>query len=158
VVAAGLPRELFGAVVPAPDGEIAYFLEASTKSVYRLDCRTDELDFLATCCGSNWWKLFNLSLGPRGEELFYVSNNNAKSSVRAIDVESGGCREVLDVDVLLGTRDLCFGGQNVWDRNGNLYAPVWTFGAAQPDLALLRVSLSERPRIGRPSESPPRSR
>ena len=148
VVAAGLPGELLGAVAPTPEGDVVYLLEALTKSVYRLDTRSDEVSFLATVCGSNWWRLFNLSLGPEGEGLFYVSNNNARSTIRAIDVDSGACREVLDVDALLGTRDLCFGGVNAWDRNGNLFAPAWTFGAAQTDLVLLRVSLGTRPRLG----------
>ena len=40
-----------------------------------------------------------------------------------------------------GLRNLCFGGTNVWDEEGNFYAPVWTFGATPPDIGLLKVNV-----------------
>jgi hypothetical protein len=147
---ATIPGELLGAIAPTQDGEVAYVLEAVTKRVYRLDCRADTLTYLATACGTNWWRLFNLSLSPDGRWLWFVSNNNARSTVRRIDVVTGACSEVLDVNALLGTRNLCFGGVNVWDRAGNLYVPVWTFNAA-PDLALLRIGAGEAPLSGSPA-------
>ena len=138
-----------GAIAPTADGETVYFLIADTKEVHRLDCVTGDLDYVTTACGTNWWRLFNLALSPDGESLLYVSNNNAHSTFNRIDLLTGTCSEVLDIDALLGSRDLCFGGVNMWDRQGRLYAPVWTFDAP-PDLAILQVDLGELPLTASP--------
>ncbi|MBX2851248.1 MAG: hypothetical protein KTR15_05840 [Phycisphaeraceae bacterium] len=58
-------------------------------------------------------------------------------------VKSGLCREELNIDKLLGTRNLCFGGVGVWDDRGSFYAPVWTFGDGEPDLAILKATVEE---------------
>jgi len=137
---ADVPGVGIGAVAPTSCGEVVYWLVADTKRIYRYDCRTGQFVEVATACGSNWWRLYNLSLSPNGEALYYVSNNNTRSVIRRIDLISGACTEVLDVNTLLGTRDLCFGGMNVWDRAGRLYAGVWTFSAPlAEDVALLRA-------------------
>jgi len=148
---ATVPGFEVGAVAPTSCGEVVYWLIADTKKIYRHDCLTDQFVEIATACGSNWWRIYNLSLSPNGEALYYVSNNNAHSVIQRIDLVTGACTVALDVDALLGTRDLCFGGVNVWDRNGFLYAPVWTFSAPQSeDVALLKVGPFDRALGGAP--------
>ena len=142
VVAPAITGAGLGAIAPTRDGERVYLLEYVTKAIHLLDCETDDVQYVTTVCGSNWWRLFNLHLDPSEEALWYVSNNNARSTVRRIDLGSGRCTEELDVDELLGTRNLCFGGDGVWDALGNFYAPVWTLGGA--DVALLAVRLGKR--------------
>lgn len=140
-VATGLPDGELGGVAPTLDGETVYVLVANSKSFYRLRPAANELTHIANACGSNWWRLYNLSLSPDERTLYYVSNNNSRSTIRKIDIATGSCSEVLDVNALVGSRDLCFGGVNVWDRRGSFYAPVWTSGSAPLDLAILKVSV-----------------
>ena len=105
----------------------------------------DTFTSFTTLCGTNWWRVFNLALSPNGRSLYYVSNNNSRSTIRAIDIATKKCSEVLDVNKLLGTRNLCFGGVDVWDGHGNFYAPVWTHQNRKgSDVALLQVRTGER--------------
>ena len=131
----------FGAIAPTVTGDTVYCLtHNSPASIYRLICSQGKLEFLTNVCGSNWWKLFNLTLSKDGKSLFYISNNNSPTAkgVRKIDLQTLACTEVLDLDNLLSATNLCFGGINVWDNYGNFYAPVWY--ADSPDgLAIVKV-------------------
>jgi hypothetical protein len=142
-VATGLPDGGIGAIAPSADGTTVYWLINTTQDIYELDTTTDTLTFRLTACGSNWWRLFNLHLSRDERSLYFVSNNNDRSTIRRIDLETNACTEVLDVDELLGSRDLAFGGVGIWDRGGSFYAPVWTNALDPPDLALLEVSVEE---------------
>ncbi len=133
-----------GAIAPTQSGNIVYCLEAATQKIYRLDCSKDSFTEFTTVCGTNWWQLYNLSLSPDGRSLYFVSNNNDRSTIRKIDLATKQCSEFLDINALLGSRDLCFGGVNVWDDAGNFYAPVWTY-PDKSDLALLKVSTNDLP-------------
>jgi len=93
---ATVPGVEVGAVAPTSCGEVVYWLVADTKTIYRHDCRSGQFSQLATACGSNWWRLYNLSLSPNGEGLYYISNNNARSTIRRIDVRSD-CRAALAI-------------------------------------------------------------
>ncbi len=144
VIASGLPGAPdgeVGAIAPQADGRYVYFMLAEAEQIYRLDTQLDQFTFFANTCGTNWWRLYNLYLSPDEQSLYFVSNNNARSTIRRIDVATKACSEVLDVDTLLGTRNLCFGGTAVWDDEGHLYAPVWTFQGSPADPALLKVKV-----------------
>lgn len=143
-----LPAGEFGAIAPTPDGAGVLFLLAESKQVYRLDLTTRKVSFIKTLCGTNWWRLYNLHLSPDGDNAYYVSNNNDNKTIRRLHVNSGLCREVLNVDKLLGTRNLCFGGVGVWDDGGSFYAPVWTYGDGEADLAILKATVEEPKKVG----------
>jgi hypothetical protein len=64
-----------------------------------------------------------------------------QSQRRRIDVATGSCTQVLDVNTVLGSRNLSFGGTGIWDDDGHFYAPVWTFLGSPPDTALLKVKV-----------------
>jgi len=144
-IAADLASGEVGAIAPSATGEDVYLLIATSKEIYRLRPGDDTLQLLTSACGSNWWRLYNLTLSPDEDSLYYVSNNNSRATVRKIDLDTLACTEILDVESLLGTRDLAFGGVGVWDELGAFYVPVWTFGADPPDVALLRVDVGELP-------------
>ena len=137
----GAPNGEVGAIAPDAAGRYVYFLLAGAKQVYRLDTLLDDFVFFAGICGSNWWRLYNLQLSPDEQSLYYVSNNNARSTIRRIDVATRECSEVLDVDTLLGTRNLAFGGTGIWDDAGSFYTPVWTFLGDPPDPVLLKANV-----------------
>lgn len=144
VLAGGMPAATnggVGAIAPTADGRFVYLLLNESKQVWRLDRQDDSVAFFANTCGSNWWQLFNLHLSPDEQSLYFVSNNNDRSTIRRIDVATGVCSEVLDADAVIGPRDLCFGGTGVWDEDGHFYAPVWQFGVADPSPALLKVKV-----------------
>ena len=132
----------FGAIAPTVTGDSVYCLTSkSTSKIYRLICSQGKFEFLTNVCGSNWWRLFNLTLSKDGKSLFYISNNNSPTAkgVRKIDLQTLACTEVLDLDNLIPTTNLCFGGINVWDNYGNFYAPVWNSEATTGDLAIVKV-------------------
>jgi hypothetical protein len=131
----------FGAIAPTVSGDTVYCLtHNSPASIYRLICSQGKFEYLTSVCGSNWWKLFNLTLSKDSKSLFYISNNNLASSkgVRKIDLKTLACTEVLELDKLIPSTNLCFGGINVWDNYGNFYAPVW-HSDATTDLAIIKV-------------------
>ena len=39
----------------------------------------------------------------------------------------------------MGSRDLSFGGVNVWSEDGSFYAPVWSSDYSKDDLAIAKV-------------------
>lgn len=80
-----------------------------------------------------------MTVSPDGRHVWFVSNNNDRSRVWRVPVGSGKCEAVLDVDDLLGSRNLAFGGRNIWVGN-RFYTPVWTHQGAN-DLAILEVTV-----------------
>jgi hypothetical protein len=144
VVATDLPEPPdgeTGAIAPEVGGRYVYFLLSRTDQIHRLDTQLDQFTFFANLCGSNWWRTYNLHLSPDEQSLYYVSNNNDRSTLRRIDVATQACSEVLDIDSLLGARNLCFGGVGVWDANGHFYAPVWQSGTTSPSPAILKAKV-----------------
>lgn len=138
--------EGFGAIAPTVTGDTIYCMTSkSSGNIYRLICSQNKFEYLTSICGSNWWKIFNLTLSKDGKSLFYVSNNNLAQNkgIRKIDLETLECTEVLELDNLIPHRDLCFGGINVWDDYGNFYAPVWSYNYDDSDLAILKVHAEE---------------
>ena len=132
----------FGAIAPTATGDTVYCLTAkSTAKIYRLICSQGKFEYLTSVCGSNWWMLFNLTLSKDGKSLFYVSNNNnyTAKAIRKIDLNTLACSEVLQLDDLIPSLDLCFGGINVWDKFGNFYAPVWGSSTTEGDLSIIKV-------------------
>lgn len=148
-IADRLPPGEFGAIAPTPDGRGVLFLLAESKEVYRLDLATRKVRYVKGLCGTNWWRLYNLHLSPDGENAYFVSNNNDRSTIRRLHLKSGLCREELDINGLLGTRNLCFGGVGVWDDQGSFYAPVWTHGDGVQDLAILKATVEDPKPINR---------
>ncbi len=142
-VASNLPSGELGALAPTAEGRFVYFMHANAKDVYRLDTQLDTFTFFADTCGPNFWRIYNLTLSPDERSLYYVSNNNNRSTIRRIDVATQNCEEVMDIDALLGSRNLSFGGIAVWDRAGRFYAPVWTHEGDPADVALLQVQVEE---------------
>jgi sugar lactone lactonase YvrE len=138
-----LPPGEFGAIAPTPDGEYVVFLMAESKKVYSLDLVTRRVGYKGTLCGTNWWRVYNLHLSPDGDNAYFVSNNNENKTIRRLHLKSGHCSEQLNIDKLLGTRNLCFGGVGVWDDNGSFYAPVWTHSDEVQDLAILKATVEE---------------
>jgi sugar lactone lactonase YvrE len=144
VIATGLPGAddgEIGAIAPEAGGRYVYFLLARAEQVYRLDTQLDQFSFFADLCGTNWWRTYNLHLSPDEQSLYFVSNNNDRSTLRRIDVATQTCSEVLDVDAVIGDRDLCFGGIGVWDADGHFYAPVWRSGGSTLEPALLKAKV-----------------
>lgn len=142
-----LPPGEFGAMALSPDGRDVYWLMAESKEVYRLDLKWGKVRFIKKLCGTNLWKLYNLHLSPDGDNAYYVSNNNEHSKLYRLHIKSGLCREEMDINGLLGTRGLCFGGVGVWDDRGSFYAPVWTFGKEVKDLAIIKATVEEPRRV-----------
>lgn len=139
-------NEGFGAVAPTVSGDTVYCMTAqSSGEIYRLICSEDKFEYITSICGSNFWKIFNLTLSKDGKTLYYVSNNNLPSDkgIRKIDLETLECSEVLELDALIPHRDLCFGGVNVWDEYGNFYVPVWSYDYDDSDLVLMKVHAEE---------------
>ncbi|MEO0477583.1 MAG: hypothetical protein AAF085_16690, partial [Planctomycetota bacterium] len=139
-----LPPGEFGAIAPSPDGRDVYFLMAESKEVYRLDLKWGKVQFIKKLCGVNRWRLYNLHLSLDGDNAYYVSNNNDHSKLYRLHIKSGLCREELDIDELLGPRNLCFGGVGIWDDQGSFYAPVWTLREGEPEkLAILKATVED---------------
>ncbi|MCH6257216.1 hypothetical protein MLD52_11710 [Puniceicoccaceae bacterium K14] len=138
-----LPLGEFGCIAPTADGRFVYFLHAKSKRVYRLDTKTEFFEYIATVCGSNWWKIYNMSLSPDEKSLYFVCNNNDRKAVRRIALSSRHCVEFIRIDELLGTRDLCFGGIGIWDDEGSFYSPVWTHSPEKIDLAILKAKVEK---------------
>jgi len=80
-----------------------------------------------------------MAVSPDGKHVFFVSNNNKKSLIWRAPVGGAKCEKILDVNDLLGRRNLAFGGQNIWYSN-SFYTPVWTH-KGENDLAILKVTV-----------------
>ena len=131
--------EEVGMIAPTANPDIVLVLLAKSKEVFPLNTKTEKKLRGGTSCGKNWWRLFNMTVGPEGKYVYYVSNNNDHSRVLRAPVGGGACQRVLDVNDLLGSRNLAFGGQNIWIGD-SFYTPVWTHQGGN-DLALLKVTV-----------------
>jgi hypothetical protein len=142
-------NEGFGAIAPTMTGDTVYCMTTAgtnhgNADVFRLICSRDTLEYVRGICGTNYWKIFNMSLAPDGKALYYIGNNTATGkALYMIDLETLECDQILDLDPLIPHRDLCFGGINVWDDYGHFYLPVWSFDYDAGDLAMLQVYVGE---------------
>jgi len=138
-------NEGFGAIAPTPTGDTVYCMTTAgtnhgNADVFRLICSRDTLEHVRGICGSNYWKIFNMTLSHDGKSLYYIGNNVASGkALYRMDLESEECGEILDLDPVIPHRDLCFGGINVWDNFDNFYLPVWSWDYDEGDLATLQV-------------------
>lgn len=144
----------FGMIAPSADGNTVYCLTTPGNSaeIWRLTCSDDRFEKIAQICGTNWWKIFNLTLSRDEKSLYFISINNSLEDknkwIYKIDLTLNPpqCSPVLDINnVIVPDRDLCFGGVNVWDKNNNFYAPVWKYTENSTDdtnIALLQVNVN----------------
>lgn len=135
--------EVIGMIAPWRDGRRLSVLLAASKRLLTVDTVAEQAAAGGRVCGQNWWRLFNMAASPLDDSLYFVSNNNNRSEILRSDADGGGCESVLDVDDLLGSRNLAFGGVNIWSDD-SFYTPVWTF-QGDDDLALLKVDLGVIP-------------
>ncbi|MCK4745471.1 MAG: hypothetical protein KAT15_00470, partial [Bacteroidales bacterium] len=139
----------FGAVAPTVTGDTVYCMTTAGTNhgraeIFRLICSEERLDYLTDICGTNMWKIFNMTLSKDGKTLYYIGNNvRSGKALYRIELETLQCSEILDLDPLIPHRDLCFGGINVWDHHGNFYLPVWSYNYDPDDLAMLQVHAGE---------------
>lgn len=131
--------EEVGMIAPTANPEVILVLLAKSKEVFPIHTGNERRLRGGTSCGQNWWRLFNMAVSPDGKDVFFVSNNNNRSAIWRAPVGGGTCVEVLDVDGLLGSRNLAFGGQNIWVGQ-RFYTPVWTHEGNR-DLAILEVTV-----------------
>lgn len=141
----------FGMIAPTRDGEKVYCMTSygAQAEIWRLKCSDDSFEHITNICsenncGSNQWKLKNLTLSQDDNTLFFISisNNDDEKRVFMIDLESESpvCTEVLNINDITGPeRSLCYSGINVWDKYSNFYTPVWSYDYDDNDLALLKV-------------------
>lgn len=134
-----LPMDEVGMIVPVPNGPEILLLLAKSKKIFRIDTVSETIRPEGKACGRNWWKLFNMSLSPDGSALYFVSNNNDNRLIWRKDLASGACSEVLDVNAVLGTRNLAFGGQQIWAAT-SFFTPVWTHEGPN-DVAILKITI-----------------
>jgi len=131
--------EEVGMIVPTANPDVILVLLAKSKEVFPVHTVNERRLRGGTSCGRNWWRLFNMAVSPDGKDVFFVSNNNDRSAIWRAPVGGGSCVEVLDVDGLLGSRNLAFGGQNIWVGD-SFYTPVWTHEGSR-DVAILEVTV-----------------
>ncbi|MBT8476728.1 MAG: PD40 domain-containing protein [Alphaproteobacteria bacterium] len=136
----GIPgNEEIGMIAPTANPDIVLVLMARSKRVFPINTAAEKVLRGGNSCGKNFWKLFNMAVSPDGKWIYFVSNNNNASRIWRTPVGGGRCDEVLDVDALLGPRNLAFGGRNIWVGN-SFFTPVWTHQGAN-DLAILKVTV-----------------
>jgi len=131
--------EEVGMIVQTANPDVVLVLLAKSKEVFPVHTKNERRLRGGTSCGENWWRLFNMAVSPDGADVYFVSINNSRGMIWRAPVAGGTCVEVLDVEALLGSRNLAFGGRNIWvgDR---FYTPVWTHEGAN-DLAILEVTV-----------------
>ena len=140
VLVAGLDAdEEVGMISETANPDMIMVLLAKSKEVFPVNTKTEKRLRGGTSCGENWWRLFNMSVSPDGADVYFVSNNNARAKIWRAPVVGGKCEAILSVEHLLDTRNLAFGGKNIWvgDR---FYTPVWTH-EGPGDLAILEVTV-----------------
>ena len=132
-------EEEVGMIVPTANPDLILVLLAKSKEVFPVQTKAEKRLRGGTSCGQNWWRLFNMAVSPDGKDAYFVSNNNSRAAIWRAPVGGGKCVEVLDVESLLGSRNLAFGGRNIWvgDR---FFTPVWTHEGSN-DLAILEVTV-----------------
>lgn len=132
--------EEVGMIAQTANADIVLVLLAKSKEVFPIHTKNERRLRGGTSCGQNWWRLFNMAVSPDGKDVYFVSNNNSRAVIWRAPVGGGKCVEVLDVEGLLGSRNLAFGGRNIWvgDR---FFTPVWTHEGSN-DLAILEVTVN----------------
>jgi len=139
----------FGSIAPTVTGDTVYCMTTAgtnhgNADVYRLICSKDTLEHITGICGTNMWKIFNMTLSKDGNTLYYIGNNvKSGKALYKIELETADCQEILNLDGLIPHRDLCFGGINVWDNYDNFYLPVWSYNYDDNDLAMLQVHIGD---------------
>jgi dipeptidyl aminopeptidase/acylaminoacyl peptidase len=135
------PKEEVGMIVPTANPDVILVLLAQSKKVIAVHTGSERIlrRGNSTSCGRNWWRLYNMAVSPDGKHVYFVSNNNDHSLIWSAPTNGGKCKKVLDVNELLGSRNLAFGGQNVWVGK-SFYTPVWTY-QGDNDLAILKVTV-----------------
>jgi len=142
-------NEGFGAIAPTVTGDTVYCMTTAgtnhgNADVYRLICSKDTLEHVRGICGTNYWKIFNMTLSKDQKSLYYIGNNTATGKkLYKIDLETKECSDILNLDPIIPHRDLCFGGINIWDNYDNFYLPVWSWDYDPGDLAMLQVHVGE---------------
>ena len=142
-------NEGFGSIAPTITGDTVYCMTTAgtnhgNADIFRLICSRDTLEHVTGICGTNLWKIFNMTLSKDNKTLYYVgTNTNSGKALYKIELETLECSNILDLDPLIPHRDLCFGGINVWDNHNNFYLPVWSFNYDPGDLAMLQVHIGE---------------
>jgi len=142
-------NEGFGAIAPTITGDTVYCMTTAgtnhgNADVFRLICSKGTLEHVRGICGTNYWKIFNMTLSKDQKNLYYIGNNTATGkALYMIDLETLECEEILDLDPIIPHRDLCFGGINIWDNYDNFYLPVWSWDYDEGDLSMLQVHIGE---------------
>ena len=131
--------EEIGMIVPTANPDVVMVLMSKSKEVFPINTKAEKRLRGGTSCGKNWWKLFNMAVSPDGRHLYFVSNNNNHPMIWRAPTGGGTCQQVLDVKALLETRNLAFGGQNIWVGD-SFFTPVWTH-QGDNDLAILKVTV-----------------
>ncbi|MBT8458858.1 MAG: hypothetical protein KJN60_04230, partial [Boseongicola sp.] len=101
--------EEVGMIVPTANPDLILVLLAKSKEVFPVHTKNEKRLRGGTSCGQNWWRLFNMAVSPDGKDVYFVSNNNRRSAIWRAAFGGAKCAEVLDVDALLGSRNLAFG-------------------------------------------------
>ena len=142
-------NEGFGSIAPTVTGDTVYCMTTAgtnhgNADVFRLICSRDTLEHVRGICGTNYWKIFNLTLSQDQKALFYVASNTATGkALYKVDLVTNECNAILDLDPIIPHRDLCFGGINVWDNYDHFYVPVWSYSYEPGDLAVLQVHVGD---------------
>ena len=142
-------NEGFGSIAPTVTGDTVYCMTTAgtnhgNADIFRLICSRDTLEHVTGICGTNVWKIFNMTLSRDNKTLYYIGNNTSSGkALYKIELETLECENILDLDPIIPHRDLCFGGINVWDNFDNFYLPVWSWDYDPGDLAMLRVHIGE---------------
>lgn len=133
-------KEEVGMIAPTANPDVVMVLLARSKRVIPLNTAEDRILRGGKSCGKNFWQLHNMTVSPDGRFAYFVSNNNDDAKrVMRVPVNGGKCSIVIQAQELLGTRNLAFGGQNIWWEN-RFYTPVWTHQGSN-DLAILEVTV-----------------
>ncbi|KPL20752.1 MAG: hypothetical protein AMS23_10425 [Bacteroides sp. SM1_62] len=142
-------NEGFGSIAPTITGDTVYCMTTAgtnhgNADIFRLICSRDTLEHVTGICGTNVWKIFNMTLSKDSKTLYYIGNNTSSGkALYKIELETLQCTNILDLDPIIPHRDLCFGGINVWDNYDNFYLPVWSWDYDPGDLAMLQVHIGE---------------
>lgn len=130
-------EEEIGMISPTANPDVIMVLMSNSKDVFPVHTASERVLRGGDSCGRNRWRLYNMTAGPDGK-LYFVSNNNSFSRIWQVPVGGGNCVAISDVDGLLGSRNLAFGGRNIWIGD-SFFTPVWTHNGNY-DLAILQVT------------------
>ncbi len=133
------PKDEVGMIARTSNPDVILVLLSKSKRVVPVHTGQNKVLRGGNTCGKNWWQLFNMTVSRDGRHIFFVSNNNDHSKIWRTPSGGGGCQLIADVNELLGSRNLAFGGQSLWQGN-SFFTPVWTHNGDN-DLAILKVTL-----------------